>query len=119
MLTEKAQSDRKWGWLPELRSILEPKRVPEHYFGASSVSDNIFDWLRHLIEVEMLIQENRNQIIEKLHSEARDGVLRDLNRVRDAFRQAKSELEGAEERLGNVMRSVSQWRPDKNETPNG
>ena len=47
MLTEKAQSERKWGWLPALRPILESKRVPDRYFGSSSVSKHqLFGFLR-------------------------------------------------------------------------
>jgi hypothetical protein len=103
MLTEKAQSDRKWGWLPALRLILESKRVPERYFGASSASDNIFDRLRRLIEIDILVQENRTQIIEKLGSESRDQIMWDLHRLREAFRDAKNELQASEERVGNIM----------------
>jgi hypothetical protein len=105
MLTEKAQSERKWGWLPALRLILESKRVPERYFGASSVSDNMFDRLRRLLEIDILVQENRAQIIEKLSSESRDQIMEDLHRLREAFRYAKRELQAAEGRVEDIMNS--------------
>jgi RIO-like serine/threonine protein kinase len=77
------------------------------------VSDNIFDWLRRLVEIEILIHENRTQIIEKLHSQSREGLMRDLSRLREAFQHATSELVRAEERLRDLMRSASQSAPER------
>lgn len=105
MLTEKAESERKWGWLPTLRLILESKRVPDHYFGAASVSDNIFGRLHRLIEIDILIHENRAQIIEKLGGESGHQIMKDLHRFREAFRYTISQLQASEERLKNIINS--------------
>lgn len=89
MLTEKSESDKKWGWLPALRSILESRRVPDHYLGSSSVLDNVFDRMHRLMEIEILVHEHRADIIEMLGSDARRQIVEDLQRLRGALRYAK------------------------------
>jgi hypothetical protein len=85
-ITEQALAERKWSWIPSLRPILEAKRIPDHYFGSSSASDNIFDRLRRLIEIAILIKENRAEIIEKLRCAPDDEIAKDLLHVREAVR---------------------------------
>jgi len=43
MLTEEVSRERKWGQFPVLRKALEGKRVPDSYYGPTSVSDNMFE----------------------------------------------------------------------------
>lgn len=105
MLTEKAESERKWGWLPALRLILEPKRVPDHYFGPTSVSDNIFHRVHRLIEIGILVHENRSQIIEKMNGESKREIMNDLFELREAFSWAKREFQAAEDSIETLTKS--------------
>jgi hypothetical protein len=63
-------------------------------------------WLHRLIEIDILVHENRGQIIETLGGESRDQILADLHRVREAFRHAKREFQACEERVETVMSAV-------------
>jgi hypothetical protein len=61
-LTEKAAHEREWGRFPALAEILGKKEIPWHYYGPTSVSDNRFDATTRLMEIAILIQENRDEI---------------------------------------------------------
>lgn len=67
-LTRQASLELMWGSFPALRVILEKKRVPDHYYGPSSVSDNIFGQLSRLLQLTILIRENKAQITEALRA---------------------------------------------------
>jgi hypothetical protein len=54
--------ERMWQPYPALRQILEEKLIPDRYYGASSVSDNSFDATLRLMQITILIQENRTEI---------------------------------------------------------
>lgn len=103
MLTEKAMSERKWGWLPALRLILELKRVPDDYYGPSSVSDNLFDRTRRFMEIEILVHEHRAEIIKILGSDLLGKIMGDLHRLREALRYTKDMFQEAEERVEKIM----------------
>jgi hypothetical protein len=68
MLSEKGLYERKWGWIPTLGQLLSAKQIPEHYFGVASVSDNPFDRVRRLMEISILIQENRAELKSRLRN---------------------------------------------------
>jgi hypothetical protein len=69
-------------WLPGLRLILEGKVIPDRYFGSSSVSDNVFDRVYQLIEIGILVEENRVEIIERLRSDSCHQLMKDLYNAR-------------------------------------
>ena len=78
MLTDKALAERMWGPFPALRIILESKRVPDRYFGPTSVSDNVFDKMERLLIMAILVRENRRDIVEALKSKLPGDELRQL-----------------------------------------
>lgn len=63
-LTPQALKERVWGPFPTLRTILETKAIPEHYYGASSASKNIFDQLQNFLKIAILVKENASAIAE-------------------------------------------------------
>jgi hypothetical protein len=62
MLTDEALRERKWSWIPALGKILGKKAIPWHYFGPTSASDDYFEPTRRLMEIMILIRENRDEI---------------------------------------------------------
>jgi hypothetical protein len=105
MLTEKATSERKWGWLPALRLILESKRGAAHY-GPSSDSDQSFDRLCRNMEIHGLVHEYRAEIINMMGSGSREQIMRDLDRLRHALRNTKLMFQESEERVEEVFRGI-------------
>ncbi len=63
-LTLEAYKERQWGSFPALRRALEDKKVPDHYYGFTSISDNLFDALGRLIEIGVLTSEFTHDIKE-------------------------------------------------------
>jgi hypothetical protein len=62
---------RKWAQFPALGSILQNKRVPEHYYGITSLSDNVFDQVNGLHEVLVIVRENTALIAAAVKAEAK------------------------------------------------
>ena len=80
MLTEEALQERLWGKYPSLRKLLQKKKIPDNYYGFSSVCDNIFDRTSRLLEVTILVKEFLN-IKEKMSNSDREGIVNDLERL--------------------------------------
>jgi hypothetical protein len=80
-LTDKAAHEREWGRFPALWEILGKKEIPWHYYGATSVSDNRFDATTRLMEIAILIRENRDEITAAHSQELRE----ELRRVAEAL----------------------------------
>ncbi len=86
MLTEKAMYERMWGQFPMLGKILGTKQIPDHYFGYSSISDNVFDRIHRLMKISILIRENSDEIKIQLRSpELEEKVRRELHGVTKAL----------------------------------
>jgi len=51
-----------WGRIPALGELLGNERIPDHYYGPSSISDNVFRKVRRLMEIHILIHENQDRI---------------------------------------------------------
>jgi hypothetical protein len=115
-LTEKALAERMWGSFPALRAILEFKTVPDHYYGSSTVSDNVFDQLGRLLKLSILIRENKAQIIEALESNEWHGQLHyELHRVRAAYRWGAEIFHEAVKELDKKI--GEEKRGDKTKSP--
>ena len=61
-LTEEAMWAREWEGFPRLGELLGGKRIPDHYFGYSSASDNVFDEIHRLMRISSLVRENLDQL---------------------------------------------------------
>jgi hypothetical protein len=85
MLTKAAMHERMWGQYPALGELLGAKQVPNDYFGFSSVSDNVFDSVRRLMEISILIRENSDEIGAGLRDPELCQELRREHMVADAL----------------------------------
>jgi hypothetical protein len=100
MLSAESIEARKWAPFPTLSSILPDKRVPEHYYGPTSVSDNVFDRVNRLLEVLVIVRENTALIRaaieaevkqqEKLRTDGPPPLIQDLWNLEKAFSWARS-----------------------------
>jgi len=90
VLTEKAEYERCWGGIPVLGELLGNKRIPDHYYGPSSVSDNEFKRVQRLMKIYILIHENREEIKNMMRRSdlARPQLRRELEWVSKALGHA-------------------------------
>ncbi|HQO78829.1 MAG TPA: hypothetical protein PLG17_10000, partial [Thermodesulfobacteriota bacterium] len=88
MLTAKAYQERKWRAFPALRKALEDKKVPDDYYGPTSVSDNMFARMDRLLEISVLVSEYQEHIKETAKSVGREEMYRDLRRLEEDLEQA-------------------------------
>jgi hypothetical protein len=90
MLTEETSRERKWGQYPTLRKALEDKRIPDRYYGPTSVSDNMFAELHRLVEIAILAREYESIIKATAHAIGPEAVSRDLDRLYHELNGASS-----------------------------
>ena len=88
MLTNEALHERKWGRYPSLGTLLGAHPVPDHYYGWSSISDNVFSWLNRVAEVAVTTKEHA-----ALLRETTDPQL--MQRLPEDLRALEHELESA------------------------
>ena len=69
MLTEEDSRERMWGEYPSLRKALENKRIPDSYFGPTSISDNMFDAMVRSVTIAILVRQHPKDIMINLTKE--------------------------------------------------
>jgi hypothetical protein len=92
-----------WGPFPALRRVLEPKRVPDRYYGPTLVSDTVFSQIERLLTMAILLHENRHEVLEVLKSKTPDResserlfmLRQDLEHLHDRFCWASTLFEAA------------------------
>lgn len=86
-----AYEKRMWGDFPTLRSILKDAKVADHHYGPSTASDNIFDRVQRLLEVALIVQDNKEATIAALNrDDPRDPLAKDLFALKRAMNWAES-----------------------------
>ncbi len=93
-LTKEAYQERKWGRFPALRQALEDKRIPDSYYGRTSVDDNVFDAFNRLLELSILIKEYDNDIVNMAQSIGREEIYNDLRMISDNLEGMTNYLKG-------------------------
>lgn len=68
MLTEEGSRERMWGKCPSLRKALENKRIPDSYYGPTSISD-MFDAMVRFVTIAILVREYPQDIMIYLTKE--------------------------------------------------
>ncbi len=80
-LTEEADRERMWGFIPGLRQVLEHKEIPPRYYGCTSTDDNMFDAIDRLMRITVFLVNHKDDIRERMQSldlEGREAMFRDL-----------------------------------------
>jgi len=105
-LTEKGRFEQMWGWIPTLGKLLSGKKIPDNYFGYSSVDDNAFDSIKRLMMISILIQENSDEIKNQvtLQPELKEQLFRELNNVVGALESAARNFNDESERISKIVR---------------
>jgi hypothetical protein len=83
MLTREAISERKWGPYPKLRQVFQDKKMPDGFYGVTSVSDSMLEGMRRLIEIATLVDKHRADIKNAMPTLGRDELRKDLYHIQD------------------------------------
>ncbi len=119
MLTEEGYKRRFWGPLETLRKLLDGKRIPDSYYGPTSVSDNAFDAVSRHLQLSVLVRENKDTIAHAVSADP--GVVRplldELQELRSMLRaesdRFRYESSAVEDILESVYRCASQRERDE------
>lgn len=69
MLTEEDSRERMWGEYPSLTKALENRRIPDSYYGPTSISDNMFDAMVRSVTIAILVRQHPRDIMIYLTKE--------------------------------------------------
>jgi hypothetical protein len=106
-LTAEGEQERTWGPYPTLRKTLEGRRVPDRYYGPTTVSDNGFERMRRLLETAIVVREQRAEIAEAEEETGAGLLARDLGVLILQLLGAADELVGEARALAGVFRDVT------------
>lgn len=90
MLSEYGIQERMWGRFPALRKVLHDKRVPNEYYGPTSVSENIFNRTERLLQNSILVLEHAELVNESARAVGPEEMHLDLSRLCDELDAASS-----------------------------
>lgn len=105
-LTEEAAREREWGRFPALRQLLEGERLPDRYFGYSSVSDKIFDGMARLMKHSILVLEYEENIRKATSANNRQQLRAELLDLEAALESASLQFDQTRERLVLIRKSL-------------
>jgi hypothetical protein len=116
-LTEQAYRDRKWGRFPLLRHLLEGKRIPDSFFGFSSASDNIFDGVGRLLEIIILVNANRDEILDTAaNGAATEKLEEELILLMGDISNALNFFEREQGQVKRLQEEIGRWRNERKDT---
>jgi len=102
-LTPEAYADKKWGFIPELRTIFENLRLDDSHYGYSSASYNKFERISDVLGIAILILDNK----EKL-----SGLVQKYRDAEKCLLKAGQDEHVAREDLNKAGESISRARED-------
>ena len=106
MLTQEAMRKGNGGNYPTLRQALENKKIPERYYGITSISPNRFEYLERLLDIAVLAREYRGAIIETAQSAGRGQMLQDLEHPMFELQGASREFKKAADEIQEICRDL-------------
>ena len=106
MLTAEASRERKWGQYPTLRKALEDNRIPDRYYGPTSVSDNMVTELHRLVEIALLAREYESIIKATAHVIGPEAMSRDLERLHHELTNTASFFQEQAEYMEALRRKI-------------
>jgi hypothetical protein len=87
-LTHEGYQNRMWRGLPELRKILEDKKIMDSnhriYWGLTSAGDNLFDYINRLLKILILVDENKEEIIENTNENTYEQYIKEIHNLVEA-----------------------------------
>ena len=108
MLTEDGHSARFWGSFAALRHVLGAKRIPDHYYGPTSVSDNMFEAVSRHLQLATLLREYEADVVQSAVRNADFGraLVSDLQGVRTILLGVSGQFAKEGERVERLLRSI-------------
>ena len=86
-LTPEAIQERKWGLFPVMRQVIQDERIPDYYYGFTSISDNMLDQMMRTTEIAILVKEFKQNIKAQAQPLGRDEMYEDLCRLEGTLKQ--------------------------------
>ena len=102
-LTPEAYADKKWGFIPELRTIFENLRLDDSHYGYSSASYNKFERISDVLGIAILILDNKDKL---------SGLLQKYRDVEECLLAGGQDDHVAKEDLVKARESVSRIQSD-------
>ena len=113
-LTHKTYQERKWGDLPELRKMIENKKIKDSdnklYWGFTSADDNTFDYLNRVFEILVLVEENQKEIIESTNEATYDQIIKDIGHFAKESKSIAYDFEQKIDNLHKIMYKIEEKR---------
>ncbi len=108
MLTKEGYEARFWGPFSALRRVLKGKKVPDNYYGLTSVSDNIFEAMSRHLELAIVVREHEADLINAATVDADLGraLLSDLEGVRGMLHGASRHFADESDRIDRLLRDM-------------
>ncbi len=113
MLTEQARQDRFWGGRKRLREVFQGAKIPDHIYGPSSVSDNIFTVVENMLKLAILIRENRELALQNaralaggVDAEFLEGLYDEVGGVETGLLYLAGHLEDLSRERGDMGRTL-------------
>jgi hypothetical protein len=106
MLTNEALHERKWGRYPSLGRLLGEHPVPSHYYGFSSISDDLFSWLNRAAEVAVTVREHADSLRAVTDAELAPRLPDDLGRLERELHEASRFFTEHEELVRDLCREA-------------
>jgi hypothetical protein len=109
-LTPEAYADKKWGFIPELRTIFENLRLDDSHYGYSSASYNKFERISDVLEIAILIFDNKDKLsgLVQKYRDAEEGLLK----AGQDEHVAREELYKEKERVHSLGETIERVRSD-------
>jgi hypothetical protein len=109
-LTLEANREREWGWLPELRKVLEDKEIkdPKHeYYGLTTAHDNFFEYLSRNMKIIILAEENLEYIKKCTNRQNHIDMIKDIEKLMNFSIECCSFFENKLDAIRHIMKEIN------------
>lgn len=105
-LTDKAMFDRIWGPYPTIANLISNKRLDNvRWTGQTTASNNIFEEITRIIEIQALVQGHSDEIKAHIIIESnldKGNLICELNQLEDAIHRISNELRSFAEDIKKI-----------------
>ena len=105
-LTPEAMQERKWGQFPVLRQVIQDERIPDHYYGLTPMSENIFNRIKDTTEIAILVKEYKQNITAQAQYMDREKIRNDLSKLEDILKNMYRFFDESIDEIGRLKRTL-------------
>ena len=119
-LTRAGYINRKWASLPELRKLLEDKMITDkehiYYYGLTTDDDNFFEFWNRFIEILILVEENKDLIINKSFQESNYLLIEEIEYLLHGLKTIRRFIDENTEKMEDLKFRIQAVVSGKNES---